>query len=87
MPAKSGGKAAVIIGARGQYSVARLNSRQGYGGEAGAQAGQTRGRGDDDDDFPGSDHLQLVLDGLDERAGWHVAPVGAGGDVLKGDEL
>jgi len=59
-------QAAVVAGARREHDVARLDIVQLDGGEVGAGTADA-GR-DDGDGLPRGDELELVLDGVDDRA-------------------
>jgi hypothetical protein len=76
--AERGYQAAAVAGAGGEHDVGRVDVVEGDGGEAGVHAVGAQAGRDDGDGLPGGDELDLVLDGVNERA------VGGGGSVGPG---
>ena len=69
---------APVAGAGGKHDVARLDAVERNCGEVGVQGFSPQASRDDGDSLTGGDELELVLDGVDERAVGRRGSVGAG---------
>src|ERR1017187_597438 len=66
--AERGDQAAAVVRARCEDDLARLDALQGDRGQVRAQAQVSGSSRDDRHGLPSGDALELVLDGLDQRA-------------------